>query len=72
METIFVLDALKVIGYGVATFGPALGIGIAAYGLCSAAARQPEIKGQLMTYFIVGAAMIEAMVLFGFLLCLIV
>ena len=67
-----VLDALKVIGYGFSTLGPGLGIGIATYGLCAAAARQPEIKGQLMTYFFVGAAMVEALALLGFVLCLIV
>ena len=37
------LAALKVIGYGCAAIGPGIGIGVATYGLCVAAARQPEM-----------------------------
>ncbi|MDU5613726.1 MAG: ATP synthase F0 subunit C, partial [Slackia sp.] len=44
------------------------GIGIATYGLCVAAARQPEMKGQLMGYFFIGAAMSEALALLGLVL----
>ena len=68
MEITLAIDALKVLGYGLATLGPGLGIGIATYGLCTAAARQPEIKGQLKTYFFIGAAMTEALALLGFVL----
>ena len=52
MELTIVLAALKVVGYGLAAIGPGIGIGIATYGLCVSAARQPEMKGQLMGYFI--------------------
>ena len=34
METVFVIAALKLVGYGLATIGPGLGIGIACYGCC--------------------------------------
>lgn len=42
MELTIVLAALKVVGYGLAAIGPGIGIGIATYGLCVSAARQPE------------------------------
>lgn len=55
------LAALKVVGYGLAAIGPGIGIGVATYGLCVSAARQPEMKGTLMGYFFIGAAMSEAL-----------
>ena len=50
------LAALKVVGYGLAAIGPGIGIGVATYGLCVSAARQPEMKGPLMGHFFIGAA----------------
>ena len=64
MELTIVLAALKVVGYGLAAIGPGIGIGIATYGLCVSAARQPEMKGQLF----IGAAMSEALALLGLVL----
>lgn len=72
MDIVLALDALKMVGYGIATFGPALGIAIACYGCCAATARQPELQGRLFTNFIVGAALAEALGLLGFVLALIV
>jgi len=65
-------DALKLVGYGIVTFGPAFAISIACYGCCMASARQPEIAGRLFTNFIIGAAFIEALALIGFVLALII
>ena len=62
---------LKVIGYGIAVIGPGLGIGLACYGACMATARQPELQGRLFTNFIIGAALVEALALIGFVLALI-
>lgn len=72
METIFVLEALKLVGYGLATLGPGIGIGIACYGCCVGTARQPEMAGRLFTNFIIGAAFAEALGLIGFVLAFIV
>ena len=47
METTIVLAALKLVGYGLSTIGPGVGIGIACYGCCVATARQPELQGRL-------------------------
>ena len=71
-ETVFVFNSLKLIGYGLATLGPAIGIGMACYGSCTASARQPEIAGRLFVNFIIGAALIEALALIGFVLALII
>ena len=43
MELTLAIAALKVVGYGLAAIGPGIGIGIATYGLCVSAARQPEM-----------------------------
>ncbi|MEY8340949.1 F0F1 ATP synthase subunit C [Adlercreutzia muris] len=72
MEIELVLSALKVIGYGLGTLGPGLGIGLACYGCCVGSARQPEVQGRLFTNFIIGAALAEALALIGFVTCFIV
>ena len=65
------LSGLLLIGYGLGTLGPGLGIGIACYGCCTGSARQPELAGRLFTNFIIGAALMEALALIGFVLALI-
>ena len=65
METVFVIAALKLVGYGLATIGPGLGI------CCVGTARQPEVGGRLFTNFIIGAALAEALALIGFVLAFI-
>lgn len=72
METVFVISALKLIGYGLGTIGPGIGIGLACYGCCQGTARQPEMQGRLFTNFIIGAALAEALALIGFVLAFIV
>ena len=66
------IAALKLVGYGLATIGPGIGIGIACYGCCVGSARQPELAGRLFTNFIIGAALAEALALIGFVLTFIV
>ena len=72
METILVLSALKVVGYGLGAIGPGIGIGIACYGCCVGTARQPELAGRLFTNFIIGAALAEALALIGLVVVFIV
>lgn len=72
MEAVLVLNAMKLVGFGLATIGPGLGIGIACYGCCTATARQPEMAGRLFTNFIIGAALAEALGILGFVLAFIV
>ena len=64
--------AYTYIGYGLATLGPALGIGVLVGKTQEATARQPEVGGRLFTNMIIGAGMVEALGLIGFVLPLIV
>ena len=71
MDIEIVMQALKVIGYGLGAIGPGIGIGIACYGCCVGTARQPDLQGRLFTNFILGAALAEALALIGFVLAFI-
>lgn len=51
---------------GLATIGPAIGIGIAAAAFFNASARQPEVRGALQGTFFAAAGLIELMALLGF------
>ncbi len=64
--------ALAYIGYGMATLGPGIGIGILAGKTQEATARQPEVAGRLFTNMIITAGMVEALGLIGFVLPLVV
>ena len=54
------------IGYGLATIGPGIGIGMLVGKTVEAQARQPEIAGRLQTTMILGLAFAEALGLIGF------
>ena len=62
-ETSF--DGLQSIGYGPATIGPGLGIGILVGKTVEGMARQPEMAGQLRTTMFLGIAFVEALALIG-------
>ena len=64
--------ALAYVGYGLATLGPGIGIGIMVGKTQEGTARQPEVAGRLFTNMIIGAGMVEALGLIGFVLPLIV
>ena len=62
------LLAAKYIGAGAATIGLAgagVGIGVVFSGLITATARNPQLRGQLFTYAILGFALAEATGLFA-------
>ena len=63
--------ALAYVGYGLATLGPGIGIGLMGGKTQEATARQPEVAGRLFTNMIIGAGMVEALGLIGFVLPLI-
>lgn len=71
METALVIDALKLVGYGLGTIGPGIGLGLAAYGMATGSARQPEIAGSLFTNCLIFGALAEALALIGFVLAFI-
>lgn len=64
--------ALAYVGYGLATLGPGIGIGLLVGKTQEATARQPEVAGRLFTNMIIGASMVEALGLIGFVLPLVV
>ena len=62
---------MELIGYGIGVLGAGLGIVLIGYACCMGTARQPEMAGRLFTDFIIGAALVEALALIGFVLKLI-
>lgn len=64
--------SITLLGYGLATLGPGIGIGILVGRTQEATARQPEVAGRLFTNMIIGAALVEALALIGFVLAFIV
>ena len=63
--------SIVTIGYGLATLGPGIGIGILVGKTQEATARQPEVASRLFTNMMIGAALVEALGLIGFVLALI-
>lgn len=55
----------RAVGYGLATIGPGLGIGILVGKALEGMARQPEMAGQLRTTMFLGIAFVEALALLG-------
>lgn len=70
-EVILAQDATAItgniatIGYGLATIGPGVGIGILVGKALEGMARQPEMAGKLQTTMILGIAFVEALALIG-------
>ncbi len=63
METI--VGNIATIGYGLATLGPGIGIGILVAKTQEATARQPEVAGALRINMFIGMALVEALGLIG-------
>lgn len=64
-ESASTVTGLGTIGYGLATIGPGLGIGILVGKALEGMARQPEMAGQLRTTMFLGIAFVEALALIG-------
>jgi F-type H+-transporting ATPase subunit c len=60
--------SLNVIGYGLATLGPGVGLGIMIGHALESMARQPEAAGMVRTTMFIGIAVVEALALLGFVL----
>jgi F-type H+-transporting ATPase subunit c len=56
---------IATIGYGLATLGPGLGMGILVGKTQEAVARQPELAGPLRINMFIGMALVEALGLIG-------
>ena len=64
--------ALAYVGYGLATLGPGVGIGLLVGKPQEATARPPEVAGRLVPNMISGAGRVEALALIGFVMPLVV
>ncbi len=60
-----IVGNIATIGYGLATLGPGLGLGIMVGKTQEATARQPEVAGLLRGNMFIAAALIEALGLIG-------
>ena len=56
---------IATIGYGLATLGPAIGIGMLVAKTQESTARQPEVAGVLRINMFIGMALVEALGLIG-------
>ena len=56
---------IATIGYGLATLGPGIGLGMMIGNTQEAVARQPEMAGPLRINMFIGMALIEALGLIG-------
>lgn len=61
-----VSGSLSVVGYGLGTLGPGIGLGILIGKTVEGMARQPEVAGQLRTTMFIGVAFVELLALLGF------
>ncbi len=60
-----ITGSIATIGYGLATLGPGLGLGILVGKTQEATARQPEMAGPLRINMFIGMALVEALGLIG-------
>ena len=56
---------IATIGYGIATLGPGIGLGILIGKTVEGIARQPEVAGQLRTTMFIGIGFVEVLGLLG-------
>lgn len=59
---------ITLIGYGLATIGPAIAVGLIFAAYINGVARQPEASGLLRPIAILGFALAEALAIFGLVL----
>ncbi len=62
------MQAMGLIGYGLACIGPGIGIGLIFAALINGIARQPETAGMLRSQAIFGFAVAEALAIIGMVL----
>lgn len=60
--------SLALVGYGLSTIGPAIGVGLIFAAYLNGVARQPEARGVLTPFTILGFAVAEALAILGFVL----
>lgn len=64
--------SLNMLGYGLATVGPGVGVGLIFAAYINGVARQPESQGRLQTIAILGFALVEALAIIGIALAFVI
>lgn len=72
MTPLEISGSLNVIGYGLATLGPGIGVALIFAAGINGIARQPEARGQIMQPVYIGFAIVEALAILGFVLAFVV
>ncbi|GAB2495501.1 hypothetical protein GCM10027030_31090 [Luteococcus sediminum] len=66
MPLMEISGSINVIGYALATLGPALGVAWIFASVINGTARQPEARSAMFSTAMIGFAVVEALALFGF------
>jgi F-type H+-transporting ATPase subunit c len=70
------LEVMKVLAaglcMGLGAIGPGIGIGILAMGALQALGRNPEARGPIMTYMILGIAFAEAVAIYALVVAVVI
>ena len=65
MTPLEIAGSINMIGYAVATLGPALGVAWIFASVINGTARQPEARGAMMSTAFIGFAVVEALAIIG-------
>lgn len=57
--------SLNMVGYGLATIGPGIGVAMVFAAVINGTARQPEARGALLSTAWIGFAVVEALAIIG-------
>ena len=64
--------SMSIVGYGLGTIGPGIGIGFLVGKTVEGISRQPEAAGAVRPLMFIGLALVEALALFGFVLAFVI
>ncbi|MDR1265084.1 MAG: ATP synthase F0 subunit C [Propionibacteriaceae bacterium] len=65
MNPLEIAGSINMIGYGLATLGPALGVAWIFASVIQGTARQPEARGAMLSTAWIGFAVVEALAIIG-------
>ena len=72
MTPLEISGSLNVLGYGLATLGPGIGVALIFYAGINGIARQPEARGTIMQPVYIGFAIVEELAILGFVLAFVI
>ncbi|MDR1449018.1 MAG: ATP synthase F0 subunit C [Propionibacteriaceae bacterium] len=72
MNLLDTAGSLNMIGYGIATLGPALGVAWIFASVINGTARQPEARGAMLSTAWIGFAVVEALAIIGIALAFVI